>query len=595
MGTRVSAVHPSGGVRQQAWSRTHVAALAATVLVLVAVNAWWIARYRGGGPLDIDEAGYLSTAVDHLGAGGPGGVWRVFQAHAPSAPLVPLAAAGVLALLGANVYLGFSVLIFALAVTVACSYALARRLSGPAAGAVAAVVVAGTPALLDYTRTFQFAVPVTAFFTAAVLCLVMSRSLQGVGWSLAWGGLIGLMLLSRTMTVAFLPGLIAAGLLVATRSPRPVRSIANLAGGLAMIAAVSGTWYLGNWQAVFFYLTTAGYGAQSSQYGSGTPFSPDALVEFLHRTMNEYLYLPLGLVFLGGVLAGGALTVIRLLRRSESMTAKLGWFLDQDHVPVAIPPAAGLLALVSSRNAGTGFIAPLLPAAVVLAVVALAKLPWLQIRRWALTGAVAIGVFGIAAKSGLPPFDGAATTVQVPFYGYAVIADPAGPIQLYEQGGGFGDAGLSRPTEDAAWRRQERQLALTLASFSQGTGAPTVCAFGFRDRFFNPNTLGLEADLATGARTPALWLEPLGDGSTVADVHLWLVAGAAKGSTALLTAGPSRSEIPPAVDEGVVEEAARAAGFFRVTTTSLPNGRQLTLWRRTTPPTSNPYPIVPNS
>ncbi|MCW2987507.1 MAG: hypothetical protein JWM24_445, partial [Solirubrobacterales bacterium] len=66
--------------------------VAAAGLLLVAFDAWWIATYRHGYPLNIDEAAYTTIGLsDYLGLRGGGlhGWWEAFQNQTPNAPLVP--------------------------------------------------------------------------------------------------------------------------------------------------------------------------------------------------------------------------------------------------------------------------------------------------------------------------------------------------------------------------------------------------------------------------------------------------------------------------------------------------------------------------
>ena len=571
----------------RAWLRADYGVIAAIVAVVVAMNSWWLVAYRSGGLMDIDEAGYLATSLEYsIRAKSQGwiGLWITYQGHAPSAPLVPFVASLVYDVFGTHYMLAFGVLVLAMAAVAICSAALAFRMGGPIPAVVATVAVVGTPGLIDFTRSFQFALPVAACVTGAILCMSAWQRLGNTRLALVWGVLLGLMLLSRTMTVAFLPGFVVAGLLVAATSPERWRALANLALGLLAGALVAATWYAANWQAVSDYLFNFGYGTQSLAYGGGVPLSPSVVIDWIRRQVNEYVYLPLALVLLVGWVAGVALLIAEFRRRRGRLPLRLQWLLSRGRVVTAIPLLAGLAALMSSENQGVGFIVPLLPGAIVLAVVSLAKLPWPRARVAALALVVMAGVCGVAGKSGLGPFDRATLAITLPVYGDASVIDPAGQIQLYQLDGGYGDSTLS-PSAD--WQAAERQAAQNVTDLAQQTGRPPVCAFGFEDRFFSPNQLWLESSAISSAPIPSVWLDA-SSGSSADGVAQWLDAGGAKSANVLITAGNmGLGEIPPSIDQTSVEEVAAATGFRPARHLALPNGTRLTFWVRAAAPVAS--------
>src|SRR5215210_4686131 len=86
------------------------ATVAATVVVLVAADVAWLWRFRYGFPLDVDEAGYLSTALDNTAAlesGGIVGLWDAYMRPTIHAPLVPLLTVPFHLLFGYGVFPGF--------------------------------------------------------------------------------------------------------------------------------------------------------------------------------------------------------------------------------------------------------------------------------------------------------------------------------------------------------------------------------------------------------------------------------------------------------------------------------------------------------
>ena len=183
------------------------------LLAIVAMNVWWIATYRHGYPLTIDESGYIAFALeDHfaLQSGGLHGWWDAVQGHAPYAPLVP-AVTSLAFVFKTGVLEGFGVLIGFLALLGLASFGIGERLAGPRLGALAAMVVVTTPGAFLFTREYVFAIAVAALLAGAVYALLRSDGLRSSPWAIACGVALGLMLLARTMTIAFLPGVFLAG------------------------------------------------------------------------------------------------------------------------------------------------------------------------------------------------------------------------------------------------------------------------------------------------------------------------------------------------------------------------------------------------
>ena len=247
---------------------------------LVAFDLWWVTVYRHNYPLTIDEAGYIAFALaDHAGfqSGGVHGWWESFQSHAPYAPLVP-AVTSFLYVVKAGVLEGFGVLIGFMALLTFATYGIGERLAGPRLGALAALVVAIAPGTFVFTREYVFAIAVAALLSSAVYALLRSDGLRSRTWAVASGVTLGLMLLARTMTIAFLPAVFVAAVASALmkarydeRHPGYVTDrVVNLALMAVTTAAVAATWYARNFQVVFDYLTNYGYGSKSSSYGPTT-------------------------------------------------------------------------------------------------------------------------------------------------------------------------------------------------------------------------------------------------------------------------------------------------------------------------------------
>jgi hypothetical protein len=171
-------------------------------------------------------------------------------------------------------------------------------------GRIAALLLVGcSPVLLDYSRSFNFAVVAAACVAGALYFAQRSRSFSRTAPAIGWGACLGLMLLARTMTVAFLPWLLAAAI-VPVLAERKMSGVLRIAAGLGLGAGIAATWYVHNLRGVYNYLTSFGYGSKSSQYrASRSILSPHDWYLFLRETTKLYLFAAEALVLLAGWLA----------------------------------------------------------------------------------------------------------------------------------------------------------------------------------------------------------------------------------------------------------------------------------------------------
>ena len=126
---------------------------------------------------------------------------------------------------------GFAVLTAFLLMLGIAVYGIAERLAGPRLGALAALVTLTLPGTFAFSREYIFALPVAALLACAVYALLRSDGLRLRRWALACGFALGLMLLARTMTIAYMPGVaVAATLVILMRGPGDLpRRFLNLA------------------------------------------------------------------------------------------------------------------------------------------------------------------------------------------------------------------------------------------------------------------------------------------------------------------------------------------------------------------------------
>lgn len=246
--------------------------LGAFVLVLFVSSALWEIHWRHGQPFDIDEAGYGNFAITDLrGLQQSGIIGWIRAVDAPSifSPITTALATPFLLVFGVH---DVTLLLVPLTLTLTGTvlfFGLARRvLSRPAAWA-ATILLATTPAVIDYSRTFLFTAAATAVMIGGLYSLLRTERLQVRGWSIVFGVCIGLLPLARTETIAYIPSLVLAAVGSGYMASQRRRAAQN--GAIAAVCAVltAGTWLAPNhnWRMVWKYLTGYAYGHAATNYG----------------------------------------------------------------------------------------------------------------------------------------------------------------------------------------------------------------------------------------------------------------------------------------------------------------------------------------
>jgi hypothetical protein len=572
-----------------------LAVVLAGLVLLVAMDLWWVVTYRHGYPLTIDEAGYIAFGlVDHFGLqnGGLHGWWDAFLGQAPYAPLVP-AVTSLVFTVKAGVLEGFVVLIGFMVLLTLATYGIGQRLAGPRLGALAALVVATAPGTFLFVREYVFALPVAALLSSAVYALLRSDGLRSWRWAVACGAALGLMLLARTMTVAFVPVvLVVAVLAVLVRGSRAQPGTGRLGArfrnlGLLLLAgfAVAGPWYIHNLDPVFEYLTNYGYGAQSAYYGPN-----HALVswfrwrEVASRMTATDLLVPLAALVLTGLIAVAVLAVRRILAAEDRRAAVLG-LLGSDAFSVALVFAGCYAALTSSRNGGEGFTFPVAMLLPPLAVIAL-KRARASVVAPALAALGLIVAVNVTASTTLWASLARVREVSVPGFGSLPWIDgtPQAVSAIRAQIPGPATRFVDR---DRGWQEANDELASLVFQLSD-EGIHQPVAFASRNRALNTSTLLLAGML--DQRT-SIWLLQLNPepSDTIATYTHQLSSPEFGLPGILVTMSNNTGDFPPTVNQRYAEAAARRVGFQQIRTMTLPDGRQLHVWvRREEPPSVSP-------
>jgi 4-amino-4-deoxy-L-arabinose transferase-like glycosyltransferase len=521
--------------------------VAAMGLVLAALHVVWLARFRWGYFLDWDEAAYLGIALQFHDAllDGPAAYVEAQRAAGAQPPVVPTSAFPILVVFGRdNLEAALATAALWSVLLVVATYGVASRLVSPRWALLAALCVGTAPVVADYSRMFHFAVPAAALLTSALWALLLSEGLRRTRWVVAAGVLLALTTTARTMTIAYVAAVLAGAAipLLAADADRRIRA-RNLALLGAVTAAVAALWWVPNRGAVWPYLSGSGYGGEAAGYGRSHPIlSAQFWTVDLQKTTAD-LQLPLAVALAGCV----ALAFPRLrsgLRRPDVLLL----------VSLVV---GGWLALVTTRNQGTAFALPWVPALVVLAVASAARVDRRALRLGVAGALVAVSAWNVLVMNGVDR-----TLARPRFASGQLVTDGLGLVHRKSAFHGYGLA--VPPASVPALHREWDELDEGLARFLVGrvphptVGVATGDYFLTETRIHLASVLHLRRTFLHGlVRSPQ-------------DVRRWNV---------LVTAdAPTRPAYP--VDRAAVEQAARVAGFERARTFRAPDGRSVFVWVR---------------
>ena len=273
--------------------RPRVLAVAAIVLVGTVIRVQAAAE---GSPAPLPDSRFYVQLADALYEDGTFDTPKI-ERPTSFAPGTPLLAAGVYFAAGSEDKAAARIVVALLGgATVLLAFLIGERLGGSWAALVAAALVAGYPALIDYHRMLMTE-PLAAFLLAASVWALLRALDPGRGWP-SWTGagvLFGLAALARAELLAVgLLLVVVAGLLVVRR--REWRQGLALAGAAAagVVLAVA-PWTIHNAVAHDRFLPVADGAGKALFIGTYVPaydrgFSdPDFRV--LHRMRLEYPWL----------------------------------------------------------------------------------------------------------------------------------------------------------------------------------------------------------------------------------------------------------------------------------------------------------------
>lgn len=578
--TGAATAPPGAGVASRALARARPAAavLAGIIIVTVALHVVWLVRFRHGYVTEWDESGYLQFALSNFDALHDEGLWgfaKIVGNRGTFGPLLPAVTALSYPIVGRGVFSSLLILPLFFAGLVCASFALARQLVSEWWAVLAALAVATIPAVTDYTRLFHFALPATACMTAALWALLRSDGLQRRRWVVAAGLFAALTLLSRTMTVAYIPAFaLAAGALLLVDAPDLRARARNLAIGIGVVALIAGPWYLRNARSVYDNLVGVGYGEGATVYGRHHSIASWGYWTKVLQLDLSYLALPLAAVLLVVFCLALASLVVRKrysLRLTRPRTMRAGAILA-----LTLVVLEGYLVLTSSRNEGTAFSLPWLPALVILAVTALASIPTRPLRLCLAGALVVVSIGAAVSKSGWFEPLAKVRTVSVPGLGSVVVTDGRGVTQRELVGAGY-DIPITQPPPamHRRWLPLAREVDVWSLRWAKQHGQPLHQTLGFNDLIFGNSRLTLAAQLWLHRWLPVDYLHSFTAGDTVASYRRQLVDPLPV--NALITADPGPRET---ITRTKVVAAARSLGFVPVKSFTMPDGRTIRIWWR---------------
>lgn len=512
-------------------------------LLFAAVSVRWVSLYRTGGALDIDEAGYIAYSIAleraFIGGGISGWINALFTPMG-QAPLSMVVASWLLTIAGTySEWFALLTISGALFFLLLLVYYTAKKEYGSIVGICSVIIVGTMPYIIDYARSFNFSTFAALFFLATVFSFRRTQGMSNFPWVAAVGLCAGLMVLSRTMALAFLPAFAIVFLVESYfwRTPWKTVLFSALLGS-AVFLLVCGPWFIVNFEIVFGYLFSFGYGKNAAEYGSGgSVFSYDDMMLRLRLLAGYTKAVHATLLFLG-VLALG-ITLI-LPKREESDRFSFA-------AHVSLLTLLCVLILMSSKNMGSAFDLPLLPPLVIAIVGSLFQILKSTIIRGAVVGIAALFILPIYILHADQRVC-EASDIRLSSQGYDVrpFADCGGIIQRYVEaryGEGLNGDATRKLGEDS--RRVNSELSQRLAELP---GSNRGVAFASRHILMNVNTINLERIQTSGSFLPVHQIDTATVGVKPDDYIGWLSSTPVSTACYIVALNETNGEFPFAAD-----------------------------------------------
>jgi len=207
------------------------ALVAAAFTVLAATAAVWLAWDRR--PPEWDHANHLERAVVCARDMARGDARAILERSSFYPPLVPCAAGLAYRLWPSDVAAAQAVLLAFLGLGMAAAYVLGRQVAGGAEGVVAALVFGSAPFTIFSSLRFQLDLPLASMVALAIALLLRTEAFERRSWSLAFGVVLGLGMLTKPPFAAYvLPVLTLVLARMRTRRALVTALLAGLVGGV---------------------------------------------------------------------------------------------------------------------------------------------------------------------------------------------------------------------------------------------------------------------------------------------------------------------------------------------------------------------------
>lgn len=558
-------------------SRTIALVSLITIISLFSVvSLRWVFLYRNNVLLDIDEAGYLRMAMQDYRVLTQLGVasWiKVVLGPGIHSPIVPATASLVFTVFHPSAQIGILVPILAGSATIAMSYLLTLRLSSSRLVALAcAGLVATCPYIIIYSRSFHFSLPATALLIAAIWAVAASDHFRRRGINILLGVLVGLLPLTRTMTVAFLPGLLLGCAIHAFTSETRSRSLAGLTLACCVAIAVAASWFASSAGIVMKYLLSFGYGTRAVDYGpKSSVLSIDSwALTFEH--VRLMLFAPHTLVVLLGTICAVILIISRAAKTGICLTMMK--VLSSQYLSSISTVVFGLAALTSTSNKGSAFMLPLLPVMLILSGISIFQM-FDRLRPIALASLTAVSVFAFVPMVDMKSSLAAVRTIRMPVLGDMILTQGTGAFDSYYAAVLGRNSHVGQPIPSSE-RNQWIMLFHDLSVYLRQTPGSSI-AFGFRHMLVSANHIPLQLDFAGEKPRVIMQLDPFQLGQSEQAYIDYLRKGKA---CILLLAEGEKGDFPPPMDGRKVRRAAQEIGFSIARTWPMIGDRTLELMRR---------------
>ena len=303
-----------------------------------------------------------------------------------------------------------------------------------------------------------------------------------------------------------------------------------------------------------------------------------------------------GLAAAALVAAPTALRAWRSLPRGE----RLRRVAASPFTTLVIVVGGSYLVLSTTRNAGSDFELPMLPAAVLLVIGGAA-------RARPRPAAAAAGLLAVLATVSYLGTSGLLDAIAGPDPRIAMgsahlpLWDSRGDLLTYSEptilacpseGCRRSRTGAAARRYLASWVAPTRVAARELHDYAAAHGYAPVVFFAVQDRMFNTNTIGLYYQLQYGTQLPIGLLQDPGPDSESLAAQL---TDPARGRPNLVWTGPraaGAADFSPLADQAAAERALTDTGFSPVAQIPLPDGRTLTLWWKARGPRAPTSPKV---